>query len=87
MHTDTPENTVLSASLKHERREHEPVDAVSRTLIAHALDIQKEFGTICAMEYLKSFDLDAATIARALMHAPERRLVARPETAQASTVH
>ncbi len=43
------------------------LDAAQKNIVNHGLDVQAEFNTVCAVEYLKSYDIDAEVIERVLL--------------------
>ncbi len=49
------------------------LDVAQRSIVNQGLDIQAEFNTMCAFEYLKAHDIDADVIERVLLLKPERR--------------
>lgn len=51
-------------------------DARRRDIVNHAISVQESSNTICAIEYLKVHDIDAAVIARVLLEPMRRRALA-----------
>jgi hypothetical protein len=49
------------------------LDTACQTVVNQAIAVQSSFNTICAIEYLKSHDVDPAVIERVLLHPEQRR--------------
>ncbi len=64
MTTLTPQTDVLSQKF---RPNLEGLDRAQRDIVHHGLAVQAEFNTVCAVEYLKSYDIDAEMIERVLL--------------------
>lgn len=47
-------------------------DEASRNIVNQGIQVQSSFNTVCAIEYLKSHNVEAGIIERVLLH-PERR--------------
>jgi hypothetical protein len=57
-HTNTPSPTFASF--------YDALDISQKKIISHGLDVQAEFNTVCAVEYLKAHDIDGAVIQQVL---------------------
>jgi hypothetical protein len=49
------------------------VDRERQNVVDQALAVQSSFNTICAIEYLKSHNVDSKVIERVLLHPEQRR--------------
>lgn len=49
------------------------LDEVRRNVVNQGIQVQSSFNTVCAIEYLKSHNVDARIIERVLLHPEQRR--------------
>lgn len=54
---------------------HARVDQKMCEIVNLGIAVQAAFSTLCALEYLKSYNIDAALIERVLLHPEQRRQV------------
>ncbi len=52
---------------------HERLNQELRQVVDMGISVQANFNTICAIEYLKSYNVDAGLIERVLLHPEQRR--------------
>lgn len=49
------------------------LDEARRNVVNQGIQVQSSFNTVCAIEYLKSHNVDARIIERVLLHPEQRR--------------
>jgi hypothetical protein len=57
-HVNTPSQTFASG--------YDALDVFQKKIVSHGLDVQAEFNTVCAVEYLKAHDIDGDVIQQVL---------------------
>ena len=57
-HTNTPSPAFASI--------YDALDVSQKKIVSHGLDVQAEFNTVCAVEYLKAHDIDGDVIQQVL---------------------
>ncbi|MYM87202.1 hypothetical protein GTP91_08395 [Rugamonas sp. FT82W] len=58
----------MNVSLLQQRSDEQCSDAVNR-----GIQVQSSFNTVCAIEYMKSHNVDPRVIERVLLHPEQRR--------------
>lgn len=51
------------------------LDEARRNVVNQGIQVQSSFNTVCAIEYLKSHNVDARIIERVLLHPEQRRKI------------
>ena len=62
--------TILSETTRCERSDEHSSAAVERGIL-----VQSSFNTVCAIEYMKSHNVDPQVIERVLLHPDQRRKI------------
>lgn len=65
---EAPPRSLVATEIYQQR-----VDDHSHVVVNQGIAVQTSFNTVCAVEYLKSHNVDPSVIARVLLHPEQRR--------------